>query len=109
MGEIPMLSIASRQGMLFYALYSIILFLAVLTTAISNGFGVMEYVKKITSEGGAFLVIFCFMVFLSGIGFSRIVDKAYRICGYTSLILPVYMIINRVKRRKIKKIKGNKD
>ncbi len=103
LGEIPMLSIASRQGTVFYIGYSIILFLAVLTTAISNGFGICEYLKKVTSKWGALIVILAFMIFLSGIGFSNIVDKAYRLCGYASLILPVFMVINRVKQRKLKK------
>lgn len=109
LGEIPMLFIASRQGNVFYALYSIILFLAVLTTAISNGFGVTEYVKRKTTKWGALVIILFFMIFLSGIGFSVIVDTAYRICGYASLILPVFMIINRVKRRNLKKTKEIKE
>lgn len=105
LGEIPMLSIASRQGRGFYIIYSIILFLAVLTTAISNGFGVIEYVKKITSKWGSLVIILVFMIFLSEMGFSRIVNIAYRLSGYASLIFPMFMIINKVKRRNKEKTK----
>lgn len=105
LGEIPMLAIARRQNLNFSIIYGIILFLAVLTTAVSNGFGVTEYVKEVIPGKNAILIPFVFMLFLSGMGFSVIVDVAYRICGYASVVMPVFMIINRVKKRKRKKTK----
>lgn len=98
LGEIPMLSIAKRQN--FGVMYGMILFLAVFTTALSNGFGVTEYVKQILPGKNAVLIPLIFMLFLSGMGFSVIVDVAYRICGYASVVLPVFMAIKRVKQRK---------
>ncbi len=109
LGEIPMLFIASRQGRIFYALYGTVLFFAVFTTAISNGFGVMEFAKQKVSRKTSIFVILILMIFLALIGFSNIVDVAYRICGYASLILPVFMVINSVKERKSKKNKDIKD
>lgn len=100
LGEIPMLAVAKRQGSVFYFMYSLILFFAVLTTAVSNGFGVAEYIKKIASSRITVLLVLVLMIFLSRIGFGVIVDVAYRICGYISLIIPLFIIINRVKRRK---------
>lgn len=103
LGEIPMLFIAARQGRAFYVAYSIILFLAVFTTAISNGFGVMEYVKRKAGRKTAIFIVLISMIFLARAGFSGIVDVAYRGCGYASLILPIFIVINRVKERKEKK------
>lgn len=105
LGEIPMLSIAARQGRAFWRIYAVILFLAVLTTALSNGFGITE---NLSGRKKAVWLPFACMVLLPAAGFSVIVDTLYRSCGYASLILPVFMVINKVKKRKTEKIKENK-
>lgn len=106
LGEIPMLAIAGRMGRAFWRIYAVILFLAVLTTAVSNGFGIMEHLTG--ERKRAVLLPFACMVLLSAAGFSVIVDRLYRLCGYIALALPAFMIIKRVKKRKTTKMKANK-
>lgn len=106
LGEIPMLTIARRQPFLFSAFYSIILFLAVLTTAVSNGFGVAEYLKRSLKKFWAVIITVILMFMLSFLGFGKIVDIGYRVCGWFLIIIPVYIIKKQVISRKTEK---NKD
>ena len=106
LGEIPMLVIAKRQGKVIFTVYAVLLFLAVFTTAVSNGYGVIELVKKTRFGNWAVMITLTVMIILSKIGFFTIVNVVYRGCGYISLIFPIFMIINRVKLRNLKK---NKD
>ena len=108
LGEIPMLKIASRQGNLFFITYAMILFLSVLTTAISNGFGVVEFIGNTRFGKWGVLITLIVMLFLSKIGFYTIVNVVYRLCGYISLVFPMFIVKNFIKVRKMEKKKDNK-
>lgn len=106
LGEMPMLTMARRQNSVIAAMYAVLLFLSMLTTAIASGEAVMAI-------GGAQtlpLMLLC-AVLLSSAGFSNMVNIAYRICGYAGIILPFYVIIknakNRAKSRKSTEIRDN--
>ena len=43
--------------------------------------------------------------FVSGAGFSAVINTAYRICGYAGIILTIYMIIKYKKYKKDRKLK----
>lgn len=108
LGEIPMLVISARQGKMFFFGYALILFLSVLTTAISNGFGIVEFVGNTRLGKWGVAITLIVMLFLSKMGFYTIVNVVYRLCGYISLIFPTILMINFIKVRKIEKNKDNK-
>ena len=98
LGDMPMLTIAARQGKIFCLLYSSVIFAAVLTSAAANGFGIYLRMKKVKLS--KFLKLACIMTagaFVASIGFSNIVDKLYKAAGFASVILPLYLVYNIIK------------
>lgn len=92
LGEIPMLTMTMRQNKALGAMYSIMLFFAVLTTGVSNGFTILD--MKGDRFGRAYTVAVLMMcaVAMSGAGFSRLINTAYRLCGYLGIILAFAVI-----------------
>lgn len=100
LGEIPMLTMAIRQGRVFGIAYSVMLALAVLTTGLANGFGITDIIgskfgRRRTALAAA-LLAFC----MSGGGFSHLIDVLYGACGYIGLAVVVIIMISIVKIRK---------
>jgi uncharacterized membrane protein YkvI len=98
LGEIPMITLAVRESKMLGGIYGIILFLAVLTTGISNGFTLTDIAasarnKKITVSAVLFTAL-C----MSGAGFSKLINTAYRFCGYIGAILVCAVILKYFKK-----------
>lgn len=113
LGEIPMLTLALRQKTLFATLYGVLLFLSIFTTAVSNGYGVIDGVKKIASTRIAAGFVISIGFLCSGFGFSTLIDHLYRACGILGIFIPAYFVVAEVKnmkklkkRRKTEKIRG---
>lgn len=89
-GEIPVLTIAMRENRVITCIYAVMLLLAVITTAISDIVGITE----ITGLKGRYAVFFIAFLGLavSCVGFSALINTAYRICGYAGIILTLYFI-----------------
>lgn len=97
LGEIPMLTVSFRQNALLGVLYCVMLFLAVLTTGISNGFGVIDIAgERMEKKTVIFLMLFCAFC-MSGTGFSRLINTVYRICGYAGIIFVFAVVVAKVK------------
>lgn len=100
LGEIPMLTMMLRQNNVIGGFYGVMLFLAVLTTGLSNGFGVMDIVSdKIGRTTTIFFVLALGLCF-SGAGFSMLINTAYRACGYVGILLVLYVIYIFIKKDK---------
>ncbi len=104
LGEIPMLTLAMRENKVITYFYLLMLVFAVVTTAISSGIG--------ASELAGFKNVYQFILFgsvgfcVSCAGFSKVIDTAYRICGYAGIIIIIYFLKNLKKaeiERKSKK------
>ncbi len=107
LGEIPMLTVACRQNSLLGVLYGVMLFLAVLTTGISNGFSVIDIsTGKIGRYRTVFVMLFCALC-MSGTGFSRLINTAYRLCGYVGIVFVFAVIVMTIKKtnKEVKKRK----
>lgn len=98
LGEVPMLTLALRENKAITYFYFVMLFLAVLTTAVSDGVGINELIGVKPSFG---VIISLIALAVSGVGFSNVINTAYRICGYLGMAVIIYIIIN------LKKIKKN--
>lgn len=98
LGEIPMLTMTFRQNNVLGGLYGVMLFFAVLTTAISSGFGVLDIAEKKIGRNPSmvFMLIvgFCF----SGAGFSKLINTAYRFCGYVGIVFVFFVFYSFLKK-----------
>ncbi len=98
LGEIPMLTLMLRYGKTLGAVYGILLFLAALTTGISNGFGVINLAGDILGKRITVLLILLTALCMSGNGFSNLVNTVYRICGYAGMAVVVCMVLKKIKK-----------
>ena len=92
LGEMPMLTIAMRHGPAFSVFYSFIIFISVLTSAVSNGFGLMCGSGCFKIPGALRLILILFTgIFIASFGFDTIVNKLYAAAGIASIIFPFYL------------------
>ncbi len=100
LGEVPMLTLALRQGRLFGVFYTVILFAAMLTTALSNGFGVINVLAQhIKLNRITLCALVCTVGFLgAGFGFSRLVGEGYNACGYAGAVLLAAILTDFIKK-----------
>ena len=104
MGEIPMLTMVMRQNKPLTVIYSLMLWAALISTAISNGICCVNILCSSISRGMAIVVVTVMGLCLSGVGFSALINVAYRICGYAGIVVIVYLYFNFIKKgRKSKK------
>ena len=97
LGEIPMLTMALRQSRLCGLVYSVLISAAVITTAVSNGLCAAEFIKPYIGEKLSVMMV-CVIGFAFGTaGFSRLIDTAYRWCGYAGIIGSIYIVIKSFK------------
>ena len=97
LGEIPMLTMALRQSRLCGLVYSVLISAAVITTAVSNGLCAVEFIKPYIGEKLSVMMV-CVIGFAFGTaGFSRLIDTAYRWCGYAGIIGSIYIVIKSFK------------
>lgn len=100
LGELPMLTMALRQNNLLGMMYGMMLIFAVLTTGVANGFVVMDTIGKKAGRKKTALIMAAAGFYMSGAGFSNLVDKAYRICGYAGLAVVCMIIFRTYKNMK---------
>lgn len=89
--NIPMLKVAERIGPLGRISYSVILLLAMFTTAIANGFGFIKRVSSYSSSNINYyftIIIFSILTIpLAKLGFATLVKKIYPLFGYLGLLM----------------------
>ncbi len=102
LGEFPLLTLAKRQSMGFGVFYTFILSGAIITTLLSSGGAVIDSLsikEKPMHIGAVSLMAYG----LSGLGFTNLINTAYRLCGIAGIILCgaiIYGIIKSKKRYK---------
>lgn len=96
LGELPMLTLALRESRNLAVAYSVVLSAAVLTTAFSNGLCAVEYVRGFIGHKAAVIIISAVGLALSGAGFSRLIDTAYRGCGVIGLVIAVWIVFKLI-------------
>lgn len=103
LGEMPMLTIAMRHGTGFAIFYSFIIFISVLTSAVSNGFGIMCAAEDLKIHKVLKLTLVLFSAgFIASFGFETIINKMYAAAGLASIIFPIYIFLkfaNKVDKR----------
>ncbi len=99
LGSLPLLTLAKRQSVGFGVFYTFILSSAIVTTLLSSGGAVISSlsIKEKPLLIGAVSVL---AYGLSGIGFSNLINVAYRVCGIAGILLcsaTIYGIIRAEK------------
>ncbi len=98
---LPMLEIAAFCGRTSKKVYSLVLFMAICTTAVSYGFGIMlHFSKRIRTRGERVLFagIVCLLALpFSMYGFSNLVAQLYSAFGYIGMIWIVMIILDRYR------------
>lgn len=100
LGEFPMLTLAFRQNHVFGIFYGVALAGAIVTTLLSSGGSMVE----VFSVNNSIFIMMLSMISyaVSGFGFGRLVNTAYRICGITGFAAVIFIIIFsfRIKLKK---------
>jgi uncharacterized membrane protein YkvI len=86
LGQFPMLTMALRQNKLLGLIYGVLLITAIATTMLSSGGSVCETFNMNKKPFKIWITGFC-AYFLSGFGFSELINSAYRICGIIGFII----------------------
>ncbi|CAH2214642.1 YkvI family membrane protein [Tepidibacter aestuarii] len=96
--ELPMLNISSYSNYRGKYLYSIILWFAMFTTAIGNGFGIITRIKPIFNiDQKKLCFLFCVIsIFLAKFGFSNLIMILYPIFGYISFLIIICAFLKLV-------------
>ncbi len=86
--EMPLLELAAFRGDIYKNLYAIILFMALCTTAISHGFGILSKFRfKTPSDRIIAAALLCLIAMpFAKFGFSTLIAKLYSVFGYLGLI-----------------------
>lgn len=99
--EIPLLKLASMSGRVQKHLYTAVLLMAIITTAVSQGFGFLAHFHLITMRQrikGALL--FCLIAFpFSLLGFSSLVANLYSLFGILGLFWMVWIFIDFYRKK----------
>jgi uncharacterized membrane protein YkvI len=97
--EIPFLHIAMKKGRIIELIYTFILFSAMFTTAVSNGYGFMNRVIQWTGINKT-LCVFAFCILsipFAHMGFSNLVKGLYSFFGYLGLFMAVVTLFDGIK------------
>ena len=89
--EVPMLKICGNIANGYRKVYAVILWIAIFTTALANGFGFMNRVNK---NKLLYTAIFCLSAIpLAKLGFANLVGIIYPISGLIGIVLIVFILI----------------
>lgn len=99
--ELPMLKLAAMSGRLQKHIYTIILFMAISTTAVSQGFGLMNFISFQTEKQrikGIFILCLLSIPF-AFLGFSNLVAHLYSFFGVAGLVWMVWILLDYVRNK----------
>ncbi|MBR5613966.1 MAG: hypothetical protein IKW64_01505 [Clostridia bacterium] len=97
--EMPLLDLAAAHGEISKWVYTAVLFMALCTTAVSHGFGILSKFKlDQTRDRVLASALFCLLAMpFAGLGFSQLVSKLYSAFGFLGLIWTGMLIYKYVK------------
>jgi len=90
--EVPMLKICDYIGDGYRRLYSIVLWIAMFTTALANGFGFMN---RLQDYRNIRMALFCITTIpLAKLGFGNLIGIVYPIFGFIGFWVTIYVIVS---------------
>ena len=99
--EIPMLKVSEYIGSSGGLVYSLILWAAMLTTAVGNGFGLVSRVSDITKINFRILIIILCIITVpfAKMGFSNLVSTVYPLFGYVGAFFLLIFILRSIYKK----------
>ena len=97
--EMPLLSLAAAHGTVSEWIYTAVLFMALCTTAISQGFGILSKFrfKKALDRALAAAIICLGAIPFAGFGFSALISRLYSAFGFLGLGWTAMLICKYIK------------
>lgn len=99
--QMPLLDLAAFHGKLYQTLYSVVLFMALCTTAISHGFGILSKLSfKKSSDRilASAILCLCAMPFAK-FGFSTLIAKLYSAFGFIGIFWTALVLLRYFRQR----------
>lgn len=102
--DIPMLYISERIGTLAHIISEVILMLAMVSTALSSGFSLINILKRKSGlKPFAVILTVCMGGFIMSVfGFSNLVEYIYPLLGYAGFVIIIYIIWIFLSKHSIK-------
>ena len=97
--DMPLFEIAAMQGPAYEAVYSAVLFMALCTTAVSHGFGILSELKiKTVFDRAVCAAILCLAAIpFAGLGFSDLIAYLYTAFGVLGFVWLGMVVISYLK------------
>ncbi len=101
LGAMPMLTLSGRQGIWFLLIYSSVIFISVLSSAVANAYGI--YLKYNKSQNRKFTIGIILILgwAVSSFGFTNIVGNLYGVVGVISGMFPIVFLLKKLKNSDI--------
>ena len=102
---VPMLFIADKGGVIMKGVYAAVLYMAMITTAVSSGFALLDFLnRRLCLNATVLPAIMCAVsVPLAYVGFAELVDKLYRFFGFLGVFVLVLVLLDGIKLKIWKK------
>ena len=93
--DMPLVYIVESFGKIYEYLFGIVIIISIYTSIISSGYSFLENVSSNKKKYNIYLILICISaIFISNIGFSRLVNLLYPIFGILGTI-QIYYILKR--------------
>lgn len=91
--EMPLIEVTAQFGKIFRYIYGFVIILSIFTSAISTGYSFLQNVSKNKKEYNSILIIMSVIgIFVSNIGFSKLVEILYPIFGILGLVQIIFIL-----------------
>ena len=101
--DIPIIYIATNFGLFYKYLYSLIILMAIFTTAISAGFSFINNVSKNKKQYTFFSFFICIIsIICSNIGFAKLLNTLYPVLGFLGFGEIILIMRKQIKDLKYK-------
>lgn len=104
--EVPMLFLARQSGEFARYMYGAVLYMAMITTAVSSGFVFLTFLKERFSvkNSTAAAGMCAFSVPFSLLGFANLVDKLYRLFGILGIFVLIMVFFGGARKKCLKSL-----
>ncbi len=101
--EVPMIAVANNLGKTHKEIYSLLLWFAMFTTAIANGYGCIKNIANINkvSEVWVRFIVCSSSIPFAMVGFKKLISFFYPLMGYVGILFLLLILFGS------KKVKGN--
>lgn len=99
--DVPMLYAAEKSGVVMKYIYASVLYMAMITTAVSSGFALISFVRQYVPINTAIpsAILCASSIPLAYVGFSDLVNKLYRFFGFLGMFVLVMVLLDGIRSK----------